>query len=89
MANIVGELHCCSDCAMLIANNDTSGTEYYGADYYAKWCDGMAANRGELPDGNPVIACPEDCPHENAREFNCDWCGRNVFSHKFDLSILN
>ena len=89
MATVTGELHCCADCACVIANGDTSGLDYYGPEYRAKWEAGVEANASELPEGNPVIACPEDCAGDNAQEFMCDYCGRNVYSHKFDLAFLN
>ena len=89
MATVTGELHCCDDCAMAIANGDTSGLDYYGDDYRAAWEAGVAATTDELPDGYPVIACPEDCDGGDKREFMCDYCSRNVYSHKFDLAFLN
>lgn len=88
MASVTNELHCCSDCASHIANDDISGIEYYGADYYAAWCKGVGEN-GHKFEGNPVIVCPEECAGDDAQGFNCDYCGRNVYSHKFNLTILN
>ncbi len=84
MADIAGNFHCCDDCACAIANDDTSGIKDY-----RNWVAGVEATRGELPDGAPYINCPEDCYEDNAQEFMCDWCSRNVYSHKFDLVILN
>ena len=88
MASITNKLHCCDDCACDIANGDTSGLDYYGDEYRAEWEAGVAENSVGY-DGYPVIACPEDCTGDDRREFMCDWCGRNVYSHKFDLAILN
>ncbi len=89
MATVTGEFHCCSDCACLIANGDTSGVEYHGSEYYRNWIDGISASRDELPEGNPVIVCPEGCAGDNEQEFMCDYCSRNVFSHKVNLAFLN
>lgn len=88
MASISGEFHCCADCACLIANNDTTGLDYYGDEYRENWEQGVSATRDELPDGYPVINCPEGCDGTDAREFMCDFCSRNVYSHKFDLTFL-
>ena len=88
MANVAGKFHCCADCACAIANGDTSGLDYYGDDYRAKWEAGVAATVGELPDGYPAIACPEDCTGDDYQEFMCDYCSQNVYSHKFDLVFL-
>ena len=88
MASVIGEMFCCDDCAMSIANGDTSGLDYYGPDYRATWEAGVEATASELPDGHPVIACPEDCAGDDKREFMCDFCSRNVYSHKFDLAFL-
>ena len=91
MASVTGELHCCDDCACAIANGDTSGLDYYGDEYRAEWEAGVAktAESGELPEGNPVIACDENCTGDDKREFLCDYCNRNVYSHKFKLAFLN
>jgi len=88
MASVIGEMFCCDDCASSIANGDTSGLDYYGPDYRATWEAGVEATASELPDGYPVIACPEDCAGDDKREFMCDFCSRNVYSHKFDLAFL-
>ena len=88
MASVTNELHCCGDCACAIANGDTSGLDYYGPEYREAWERGVEENSKGF-EGNPVIACPEDCAGDDKREFNCDWCGRNVYDHKFDLAILN
>lgn len=87
MASITNELHCCDDCACAITNGDTSGLDYYGPEYRAAWEKGVAENSVGF-DGIPVVNCPEDCPCDDKCEFMCDWCGRNVYSHKFDLAIL-
>lgn len=89
MATVTGELHCCDDCACYIANNDTSGLDFYGPEYRATWEAGISATASELPEGHAVIACPEDCTGDDKREFMCDYCSRNVYSHKFDLAFLN
>lgn len=88
MASINGECFCCDDCASAIANGDTSGPDYYGDEYRAKWEAGVAANASELPDGNPIVNCPEDCDGGDKQEFMCDYCGRNVYSHKFPVTFL-
>lgn len=88
MATVTGEFHCCADCACAIANGDTSGLDYYGEEYRTLWEVGVAQTKCELPEGNPVITCPEDCDGGDQREFMCDFCSRNVFSHKFDLAFL-
>lgn len=41
MADINGNCHCCSDCAQLIANDDTSAMDLYDAGERAKWQAGM------------------------------------------------
>ena len=86
MASINGECLCCDDCANAIANGDTSGLDYYGDEYRAKWEAGVAANASELPAGNPCIG---DTVDDTKREFMCDYCGRNVYSEKLELIILN
>lgn len=88
MANVIGEFHCCADCACAIVNGDTSGIDYYGDDYRVEWERGVAETAGELPDGNPVVTCGDDCTGDDKREFMCDYCSRNVYSHKFDLAFL-
>lgn len=88
MASVTNRLHCCGDCASAIANGDTSGLDYYGPEYRETWEKGVEEN-GDKFEGNPVIDCPEGCDGNDKREFNCDWCGRNVYDHKFDLAILN
>ena len=87
MASVTNGFHCCDDCACAIANADTSGLDYYGPEYRAEWEAGIErihneAIAMEFDDRNPVIACPDK------QEFNCDHCGRNVYSHKFDLAYL-
>ena len=89
MASVTNELFCCDDCACSIANGDTSGLDYYGPEYRAKWEAGVRETTKHFGYRDyPVISCPEDCSGGDKQEFNCDWCSRNVYSHKFNLSIL-
>lgn len=87
MATVTGEMHCCGDCACAIANGDTSGLDYYGPEYRKAWEDGVSNT--DHPNDNPVIACPENCAGDDKREFMCDHCSRNVYSHKFKLVYLD
>ncbi|ACF05142.1 gp45 [Mycobacterium phage Predator] len=89
MATVTGNMYCCDDCAMSIANGDTSGLDYHGDDYRAAWEAGVAATSDSLPEGYPVVSCPEGCTGESKNEFNCDFCSRDVYSHKFVLVFLN
>ncbi|AER47542.1 hypothetical protein CL96_gp116 [Mycobacterium phage Firecracker] len=87
MANIEGEFFCCADCACFIANNDTSGMDLYDPQYRTMWESGVETTRPSLPDGYPVVTCGEECD-DSQQEFMCDFCSRNVYSTKHELSFL-
>lgn len=88
MATISGEMFCCDDCASSIANDDSSAFDLYGPEVREAWEKGVSENGAKL-DGMPVINCPEDCEGGDKQEFNCDFCGRNVYSHKFELVTID
>lgn len=87
MADIEGNYHCCHDCAVLIANGDSSAMDLYADEYRAVWEAGMIRAAVSLPEGVPVV---ESCSHadEDAEgEFMCDYCLRNVYSFKHRLTF--
>lgn len=71
MAEIVAEGQACIDCALLIANDDTSGMT-----------DGAAAElranvAGKCVGLDPVMACPDECEGFFSWA-GCDVCGSSL-----------
>lgn len=85
MADISGNCHCCSDCALFIANDDTSAMDLYDAGERAKWQAGMALAAANLPQGTPVVLHGYS---GLAVDFNCDYCLRDVHSYKYRLDFV-